>query len=98
MARSPVVAERDAVRAAVAAAPGWRIGDDGALLLERRFASPAAALGFLVAVGVLAERHDHHPETAWTYRDVALRLVTHDADDQVTDRDLALLADLARLP
>lgn len=95
---TPVVAAPEAVRAAVAAAPGWSVGEDGALLLERRFPSPAEAVGFLVAVALLAERHGHHPETAWTYRDVALRLVTHDAGDRVTDRDLALLADLARLP
>lgn len=91
------VAEPAAVTAAVAAAPGWRQADDGALVFERRFASVAQAVGFLVSVALHAERHGHHPETAWTYRDVALRLVTHDAGDRVTERDLALLADLATL-
>jgi 4a-hydroxytetrahydrobiopterin dehydratase len=97
MGGAPKVADAAAVAAAVAAAPGWGLGDDGALVFERTFASPAEAVGFLVAVALHAERHGHHPETAWTYRHVALRLVTHDADDRVTDRDLALLADLAKL-
>lgn len=94
---APKAADAATVAAAVAAAPGWRLGDDGALVFERRFASVAEAVGFLVAVALHAERHGHHPETAWTYRDVAMRLVTHDAGDRVTDRDLALLEDLAAL-
>ena len=91
------VADPATVAAAVAAAPGWRRAEDGALVFERRFATAAEAVAFLVAVALHAERHGHHPETAWTYRDVALRLVTHDAGDRVTARDLALLADLAKL-
>ena len=94
---APKVADAAAVAAAVAAAPDWRLADDGALVFERRFASVAEAVGYLVAVALHAERHGHHPETAWTYRDVAMRLVTHDAGDRVTDRDLALLEDLAAL-
>lgn len=94
---APEVAAPDAVAAAVAAAPGWRVGDDGALVFSHRFASPAAAVGFLVAVALQAERHGHHPEATWVYREVTLRLVTHDAGDRVTERDLALLADLVAL-
>ena len=94
---APKVADAAAVSAAVAAAPGWRQAEDGALVFEHRFESVAAAVGFLVSVALHAERHGHHPEAAWTYRDVALRLVTHDAGDRVTQRDLALLRDLAAL-
>ena len=94
---APKVADPAAVTAAVAAAPDWRLAEDGALVFERRFASVADAVGFLVSVALHAERHGHHPETAWTYRDVSMRLVTHDAGDRVTDRDLALLGDLAAL-
>jgi 4a-hydroxytetrahydrobiopterin dehydratase len=91
---APKVADAAAVAAAIADAPGWRRAEDGALLFEHRFPSVAEAVGFLVAVALHAERHGHHPETAWTYRDVSLRLVTHDAGDRVTERDLALLEDL----
>ncbi len=95
---APKVADAAAVAAAVAAAPGWRQAEDGALVFEHQFPSVAEAVGFLVSVALHAERHGHHPETAWTYRDVALRLITHDAGDRVTQRDLALLEDLAALP
>jgi 4a-hydroxytetrahydrobiopterin dehydratase len=91
------VADPAAVAAALEGARDWRLADDGALAFARRFASPAEAVGFLVAVALHAERHGHHPEATWTYREVTLRLVTHDAGDRVTDRDLALLADLVRL-
>jgi 4a-hydroxytetrahydrobiopterin dehydratase len=86
------------IAAALEQAPHWRRADDGALELRRRFAGSAAAVGFVAAVAALAERHGHHPELRWTYRDVALRLVTHDAGDAVTDLDVALMAAISTLP
>ncbi len=91
------VATEDEVRAALADAPGWSLDATGGVRCERRFASPAAAVGFLVSVALLAERHGHHPEATWVYRSVTLRLTTHDAGDRVTDRDLALLSDVVAL-
>ncbi len=91
------IASDEQIRAGLAEAPGWSLDPTGALLGERRFPSPAQAVGFLVAVALLAERHGHHPETTWVYRDVTLRLITHDAGDRVTERDLALLADIVSL-
>ena len=84
--------------AALARAPGWTRADDGALLLRRRLPSAAAAIGFVAAVGALAEREGHHPELRWVYREVELRLLTHDAGDAVTERDVALMAAVAALP
>ncbi len=87
-----------AVAAAVAGAPGWSRAPDGALVVRRRLSSAAAAVGFIAAVGALAERLGHHPELRWVYRDVELRLVTHDAGDAVTERDVALMRAIAELP
>lgn len=84
-------------QAALAKAPGWSLDQGGALRCERRFPSPALAVGHLMSVALLAERHGHHPEATWVYRTVTLRLITHDAGDRVTDRDLALLADVVAL-
>lgn len=84
-------------QAALERAPGWSLDADGALRCERRFPSPALAVGHLVAVALLAERQGHHPEATWVYRTVTLRLITHDAGDRVTDRDLALLSDIVAL-
>ena len=86
------------ILAALARAPGWGRADDGARLLRRRLPSAAAAIGFVAAVGALAERLGHHPELRWVYREVELRLLTHDAGDTVTERDVALMAAVAELP
>ena len=95
-ARTPLP---DAVVAdALARAPGWSRGEDGALQRARRFPTPAAAFGFVSGVALLAERHDHHPELRWVFRDVELRLVTHDAGDAVTMRDVELMLAIAELP
>ncbi len=87
-----------AIAAALAACPGWTLADDGALALKRRLPSAAAAVGFIAAVGALAEGQGHHPELRWVYREVSLRLVTHDAGDAVTERDLELMRAIAELP
>jgi len=86
------------VAAALAACPDWTRAEDGALALRRRLPSAAAAVGFVAAVGACAERLGHHPELRWVYRDVFLRLVTHDAGDAVTERDVELMRAIAELP
>jgi 4a-hydroxytetrahydrobiopterin dehydratase len=90
--------DQAAIDEALATAPGWGRADDGALVLRRRLPSAAAAIGFVAAVGALAERHDHHPELRWVYREVELRLLTHDAGDAVTERDVELMHAVAALP
>jgi len=86
------------VAAALAACPEWTRAEDGALALRRRLPSAAAAVGFVAAVGACAERLGHHPELRWVYREVSLRLVTHDAGDAVTERDVELMRAIAELP
>ena len=72
----------------------WRL-DDGALRRDVRFANFVEAFAFLSAVALLAERHGHHPEIENVYRNVTLRLRTHDAGNRVSqmDVDLALAID-----
>ena len=48
------------------------------------------AMSFIVRVAFLAEQHNHHPVLTNLYNKVELRLTTHDADNQVTERDIAL--------
>lgn len=47
-----------------------------------------AALGFVMRVGVHAEKADHHPDIAIAYRKVTLRFTTHDAGG-LSELDLA---------
>ena len=78
----------DALREALAELPRWTL-TDGKLHRDLRFANFSEALGFLVRVGVEAEKMGHHPEIANVYSRVSIDLTTHDAGG-VTAKDLAL--------
>jgi 4a-hydroxytetrahydrobiopterin dehydratase len=79
------------IHGALRALPEWRLEDD-ALCRDLRFADFTEAFSFLTRVALLAERSGHHPEIHNVYRDVTLRLRTHDAGDRVTRRDVELAA------
>lgn len=76
--------------------PGWE-HRDGALERTLKFRDFSAALGFLVRVGIEAERLDHHPEIHNAYSRVTLRLNTHDAGGAVTQRDVDLARAIQKL-
>ena len=68
---------------------GWSLINDG---LEKKFKFDdfIQALGFIVQVGVIAEKQNHHPELFNVYNKVNLRLSTHDAEGlTMKDFDLA---------
>ncbi len=67
----------------------WRL-DDGALRRDLRFADFVEAFAFLTKLALVAERQGHHPEISNVYRDVTLRLRTHDAGNRVSQRDVDL--------
>jgi 4a-hydroxytetrahydrobiopterin dehydratase len=75
------------VDAALAGTAWRREGDE--LVYEAHLGSFAAALGFVVSVGALAEARDHHPDISLRYRDVALRLTTHQIGG-LSERDVEL--------
>lgn len=66
----------------------WTFSNNG---IEKKFVFKnfSQALGFIVQVGVLAEKHNHHPELFNVYNRVDIRLSTHDANG-LTDRDFDL--------
>ncbi len=57
-----------------------------------RFTDFREAIGWTVRVAFLAEAHAHHPDIDIRYNRVTLALTTHDAGNQVTQKDV----DLAR--
>ncbi|WP_414000237.1 4a-hydroxytetrahydrobiopterin dehydratase [Flavobacterium sp. W1B] len=73
----------------------WRFNNNG---IEKKFAFKnfSQALGFIVQVGVLAEKHNHHPELFNVYNRVDIRLSTHDANG-LTDRDFDLAKAIEKL-
>lgn len=77
-----------AVDAFRAAHPGWELEGEA---LARTFSFPdfGAALAFVVRVGCLAERRDHHPDVALSWGKARLTWTTHDAGG-ITALDLDL--------
>lgn len=47
------------------------------------------AIGFIVKVGIMSEKMNHHPEWSNVYNKVNIRLTTHDAKG-ITDKDFEL--------
>ena len=69
---------------------------DGALQRRFRFESFPDAIDFVRRVAELAERENHHPDIAVSYREVTLGWRTHSAG-AITDRDRELAERSARL-
>ncbi|NLJ53181.1 MAG: pterin-4-alpha-carbinolamine dehydratase [Intrasporangiaceae bacterium] len=67
-------------------APGWRYLL-GRLMLSVTFPDFASALGFVDAVGAVAEEHDHHPDIDLRWGRVVLAVASHDVGG-ITSRDL----------
>ncbi len=86
MAR-PAKLDATIVDAWVAAHPGWERAGEGAI--ARRYTLPdfASALAFVVRVGCLAERRDHHPDVELGWGRARVAWSTHDAGG-VTQLDL----------
>jgi 4a-hydroxytetrahydrobiopterin dehydratase len=64
---------------------------DGALERTFEFASFGEAIAFVNRLAELAERENHHPDIAVSYRTVTVRWTTHSAGG-ITDRDRELAA------
>ena len=63
---------------------------EDALISELEFKDFVDAFAFMTEVAALAEEHNHHPEWSNVYNQVTIRLTTHDAGNQVTDKDRKL--------
>jgi len=70
----------------------WHFNTDG---IEKKFQFKnfTEALGFIVKVGVISEKMNHHPELFNVYNKVNIRLTTHDAGG-VTDKDIKLASEI----
>jgi 4a-hydroxytetrahydrobiopterin dehydratase len=71
--------------------PGWKV-QEGKLHKEFKFASFAAAMGWMMEMAVVIDKLDHHPEWSNVYNKVRVNLVTHDLGNAISDLDV----DLAR--
>ncbi|WP_309641971.1 4a-hydroxytetrahydrobiopterin dehydratase [Flavobacterium sp.] len=63
--------------------------ENNSIVKNFKFNSFSQALGFIIQVGLAAEKRNHHPELLNNYDKVSIRLTTHDAKG-VTNKDLDL--------
>ncbi len=75
--------------AAMAGLPGWTVVD-GKLHKGFKFSTFAAAMGWMMAVSIIADKMDHHPEWANVYNRVTVNLATHDLGDVISNWDVEL--------
>jgi putative nucleotidyltransferase with HDIG domain len=90
--------DADALKAAVAKLPGWRV-EQGVLTRNFNFPNFVEALAFVQSLGVEAEQRQHHPDLDIRYSKVKVGLVTHDAGG-ITAKDIhmAQMADNLATP
>ena len=63
---------------------------DNALHATFEFKDFVEAFGFMTAVAMLAEKHNHHPEWSNVWNKVNIKLTTHDAGNTITEKDRKL--------
>ncbi|HAB89006.1 MAG TPA: pterin-4-alpha-carbinolamine dehydratase [Bacteroidetes bacterium] len=68
---------------------GWT-NEANTLVRTERFEDFNEALAFIVRVGLLAEKSEHHPTITNTYNEVCLLLTTHDQGNTITEKDYDL--------
>lgn len=68
----------------------WKFKNN-AIQKDFEFKDFSQALAFIVQIGVVAEKQNHHPEIKNVYNKVSLRLTTHDSNG-VTEKDVKLAA------
>lgn len=84
------------IEAAIDGLSGWAYAE-GKLSKTYTFGSFREAMGFIVRVGFEAEAMNHHPELFNVYATVKITLSTHDAGDQVTQKDIDLATEIERV-
>lgn len=81
--------DQEAIQAALAEMSGWEV-QEGKLHKQFKFDTFGQALGWMVTVGVQADKLDHHPEWSNVYNKVTVDLTTHELDNAISDLDVKL--------
>ncbi len=84
---------KEKVQAAIEKLEGWSY-EDNAIHRQYTFENFREAISFIVRLSFHAEALNHHPELSNVYNKVTIKLTTHDADNQVTEKDLQLATEI----
>ncbi len=76
--------------------PGWSY-EKNSITKEFLFEDFSEAMGFMVRVGIEAEKAVHHPELFNVYNKVIVTLKTHDIGDKVSEKDVQLATNIEAL-
>ena len=74
----------------------WKEEND-ALHASFHFTDFVQALAFMMEVGFVAERLNHHPEWSNVYNKVTIKLTTHDAGNTITEKDHKLASHIDKV-
>jgi 4a-hydroxytetrahydrobiopterin dehydratase len=67
---------------------GWSFKNNS-IQKNFQFKNFSEALSFIVQIGIIAEKQNHHPEISNVFNKVSLQLTTHDSDG-VTEKDIKM--------
>lgn len=81
--------KKSEINEALTSLEGWSY-EDGKLKREFNFDDFREAMTFVTRISYEAEDMVHHPEIFNVYNTVNIALVTHEADDSVTKKDVEL--------
>ncbi len=84
------------IEAALQDLDGWTVVN-GKLHREFKFADFTEAFGFMTKVAIEANSLWHHPEFYNVWNRVVIDLVTHEADDSISNLDVELAGKIDRL-
>ncbi len=76
------------IQAALKSLNNWILKEDK-IEKQFQFKDFSEALAFIVRIGVLAEKQNHHPELYNVYNKVTIALTTHDVNG-LSDKDFLL--------
>jgi 4a-hydroxytetrahydrobiopterin dehydratase len=71
---------------------GWSFKNNS-IQKNYQFKNFTEALSFIVQIGNIAEKQNHHPEISNVYNKVSLKLTTHDSDG-VTKKDIKMAMEI----
>lgn len=79
----------DEIEAQIGSLNGWT-RESGMIRKTYTFKDFTASIAWTVRIAFLAEAHAHHPDIDIRWNKVTLALVTHDAGNQITQKDIEL--------
>jgi len=86
----------DEIKAALSQNPAWSYAEPN---IQASFTFPGfhEAIGFIVAMSMIAEKYNHHPGLKLSYSKVELSLSTHDVGNRITSLDIDVAKELTGL-